>query len=179
MWSSHITAICSKTRRLVGMFYRRFYKHSSEETLLKLYSSFVRPHLEYAASAWDPNLKKDVTLLEEVQKFALKVCTKHWDLNYDELLSLSHLPTLQSRRQTSKLCLLYKIVNNKTYFPNAPLQNRDVCYSTRSSSHAHALVPMKCHSLLSQHNRYVELFGRRVGLCRIGHWHYITLDFIL
>ena len=38
MWSSHISNICNKTRRLVGLMYRKFYKHSSSETLLKLYS---------------------------------------------------------------------------------------------------------------------------------------------
>ena len=149
MWSTHVTTICNKTRRLVGMLYRQFYKHSSKDTLLKLYTSLVRPHLEYAASAWDPFLKKDITLLEEVQKFALKVCTKQWDLNYNDLVSLSHLPTLQDRRQQSKLCWLFNIVNGHTYFPNSPLQNRDIHYATRSS-HAHALVPIQCHTLQFQ-----------------------------
>ena len=31
-WNLHITNICNKTRRLVGMFYRRFYTNSSPET---------------------------------------------------------------------------------------------------------------------------------------------------
>ena len=66
--------------------YRRFYKHSSSNTLLKLYTSYIRPHLEYAAISWDPYLKKDIALLEDVQKFALKVCTKSWDQDYSTLL---------------------------------------------------------------------------------------------
>ena len=80
MWSSHISSICSKTRRLTGMLYRQFYKHSSPNTMLKLYTSYIRPHLEYACTAWDPFLKKDVNVLEDVQEFALRVCTKSWDL---------------------------------------------------------------------------------------------------
>ena len=50
--------ICNKTRRLIGILYRHFYKHSSPDTLLRLYTSFIRPHLEYATAAWDPFLKK-------------------------------------------------------------------------------------------------------------------------
>ena len=53
MWSSHILNICNKTRRLVGMMYRKFYKHSSSETLLKL---CISSHLEYACIVWDPYL---------------------------------------------------------------------------------------------------------------------------
>ena len=98
MWSVHITNICNKTRRLVGILYRKFYNHSNTDTLLNLYTSFIRPHLEYAAIAWDPFLKKDITALESVQKFALKVCTKSWDISYESLLSKSHLPSLEARR---------------------------------------------------------------------------------
>ena len=110
-WSSHVTTICNKTGRLVGIFYRQFYKHSSQDTMLHLYTSFIRPHLDYATAAWDPFLKKDIELIENVQKFALRVCTKSWDSNYSSLLQTSHLPSLQTRRLHTKLCNLFKITN--------------------------------------------------------------------
>ena len=62
---------CNKTRRLVGLLYRQFYKNATSPTLLKLYCSFIRPHLEYAAIVWNPALKEDVESLKNVQKFAL------------------------------------------------------------------------------------------------------------
>ena len=34
-WSLHISLICNKARRLVGMLYRHFYKNSNSHTLLK------------------------------------------------------------------------------------------------------------------------------------------------
>ena len=46
-WSEHITRTCSKTRKLIGLLYRRFH-HCSPELLLTLYKAFIRPHLEYA-----------------------------------------------------------------------------------------------------------------------------------
>ena len=147
MWSSHISNICNKTRRLIGILYRRFYKHFSPDTLLRLYTSFIRPHLEYATAAWDPFLKKDISLLEDVQKFASRVCTKSWDTtsSYSDLLVMTHLPSLQARRQQTKLCNLFYMVNHFTFFPDAPIQARQFCYPSRSV-HARALVPLQTHS---------------------------------
>ena len=59
-----------------------------------MYKLLVRPHLEYAAPVWSPHLVKDITSLENVQKFALRMCHKNWDAGYQELLDLSTLPTL-------------------------------------------------------------------------------------
>ena len=59
-WSTHIDNICKKTRKIMGMIYRQFYEFSSEETLLNLYRSLVRPLLEYACIIWDPYLIKDI-----------------------------------------------------------------------------------------------------------------------
>ena len=126
MWSSHITNICNKTRRLVGVLYRRFYKHYERRYSPELvyFISFIRPHLEYAAAPSDSFLKKDISALEDVQKFALKVCTKSWDISYDGLLNRSQLPTLEARRHQAKLCNLYNIENGLVHFPDAPVTNR-------------------------------------------------------
>ena len=67
---------CNKARRLVGLLYGQFYENVTSLTLLKLYSSFIRPHLEYAPIVWNPALKGDIGLLENVQKFALRACMK-------------------------------------------------------------------------------------------------------
>ena len=81
--------------------------------------------------------KKNIDLLEDTQKFALKICTKSWDSNYDELLSKAKLPTLQARQQQFKLCLA---LNDFAFFPNAPLQGRPLHYQSRTV-HNRALIP--------------------------------------
>ena len=65
-WLPHITSLCNKTRKLVGMIYRRFYLHSDTHTLLKLYLTIIRPHLEYASPMWDPYHKIDIEVMESV-----------------------------------------------------------------------------------------------------------------
>ena len=76
---------------------------------------------------------------------ALRVCTKSWDTNYSDLLVKTHLPSLQARRQQTKLCNLFNMVNHFTFFPDAPIQARQFSYPSRSV-HARALVPLQTHS---------------------------------
>ncbi len=92
------------------MIYRKLYMYSSWETSLKLYKSLFRPHMEYASAVWDSYLRKDIKLIEDVQKFALKVCTENWGTSYNVLLSSCNLNTMADRRNKSRLCILFKIV---------------------------------------------------------------------
>ena len=114
------------------MLYRRFYGNVDNRSLLELYSVLVRPHLEYAAPIWDPHFIKDTNKLESVQRFALKMCLKQWDLGCQDLLDLSEFPTLENRRLYLKLCTLYKIIHSYFYFPTS-------VFVPQVSRHSHSL----------------------------------------
>jgi hypothetical protein len=104
-WSSHIQAITTKARKQMGMLYRRFYNNSQPSTLKALYVALIRPHLEYGVPVWDPYLKKDIVLLESVQRFATKICTKSWSTHsYEERLHSLNLDSLRKRR-VSVFCI--------------------------------------------------------------------------
>ena len=66
-WSAHVTSLCNKARCLIGLLYQRFYKHATSSTLLQLYKSFIRLHLEYWSVVWNPYLVCDIEALEKVQ----------------------------------------------------------------------------------------------------------------
>ena len=153
-WSNHISAICSKARKLIGVLYRKFYHHSEPHTLLRLYQSLIRPHLEYACSIWDPHLKKDNEKLECVQKFGLKVCLKQWHSTYGDLTVQAGIPSLAVRHKLLKLCQLYSILNGHVNFHNFPTVSRPSLFV----NHIHSVHSSSLSLPFAQPNFYHNSF---------------------
>ena len=107
-WNSHIDKICMRSKRLLGTLYRKFYRLTSGALLCQLYISLVRPILEYASIVWDPSSQILIKQIESVQKFALRICSHEWNLDYHTLLHSFGLPPLSSRRDYLRLLTLYK-----------------------------------------------------------------------
>ena len=84
-------------------------RHANSPCLVRLYRNFI--------CIWNSHLKDEIESLENVQKFALQVCLKSWDSEYNELLRVANLPPLHKRWAQLSLCHLYKIVHNQCYFP--------------------------------------------------------------
>ena len=167
-WKEHVSVICKKTKRQIGLLHRRFSKAVSPEIMLKLYKAFIRPCMEYAATAWSPYLRGEVEQLEKVQRFALRVCLKIWDKSvpYDTLLELSKVHSLEFRRKVGRLLLLFKILNNLTYYPgNDIFQSREVLHSTRFVNQ-NSLSPIACRTAVYQNSfmpAVIELWNMFVG----------------
>ena len=114
--------------------YRRFYGLINPDTFLLLYLTHVRPRLEYAAVVWDPQQQGLKTSLENIQKFALRACTRDWKADYITLLDRCKVPTLAQRRQFMKLCFMYQVVNQLLVFPSEFTERRALSRSLRNSS---------------------------------------------
>ena len=74
----------------------------------KLFTAFVRPHLEYAVAVWSPHLKKHVDMIENVQMRATKLVDGFGKLTYQERLERLNLPTLAYRRLRGDVIEIYK-----------------------------------------------------------------------
>ena len=65
----------------------------------KLYTTYVRPHLEYAVAAWNLYTIEDKRTLEKVQRRATSVTKCMEGLTYEERLLNLGLTTLERRRE--------------------------------------------------------------------------------
>jgi len=74
-WSSHISAISSKTTRTLN-FLKRNLSDCSRKDKESAYLTMVRPLMEYASAVWDPHLNSLIQLLEKVQR-----CAARWIFN--------------------------------------------------------------------------------------------------
>ena len=76
-----------------------------------LYPTFIRPHLEFAASVWNNLSKENIKKIEGVQKRATKMVIELRTLNYEDRLKELGLTTLEVRRKRGDLIQIYKIKN--------------------------------------------------------------------
>jgi len=115
------------------MLYRQFYSWADTPILLLIYLTCIRPHLEYACQLWDPSTNKNRHLLEDVQKFACRVCLKRWDLDYDSMLQLLSIPPLTIRCEYLKLTTMYNIIHGHSHFPSGLFAHSNFPYSSNRS----------------------------------------------
>ena len=132
-----------------------------KKTLPLLYTSLVRPHLEYGNVVWGPFYKGDRVSIERVQRRATKLVTELKDLPYEERLRHLELPSLQHRRRRGDMIFTYKIMTGKVkmnpseFFRTSNQANRGHQYKLVKKKRRHDLY-------LQDHDRKSEDESKRV-----------------
>ena len=106
------SAAASRGMSVMGLV-KRNYRDLDAESFLLLYKTYIRPNLEYCVQVWSPHLKKDVQLLERVQRKSTKLERGLNKLSYQERLQRLGLTTLEERRERGDLITVYKILTGK------------------------------------------------------------------
>jgi len=76
----------SMANKVLGMIKMSF-SIRDKETILQLYKSLVRPHLEYSIQAWRPHYQNYIDLIEGVQRRATKLILGLMGYTYEDRLS--------------------------------------------------------------------------------------------
>ena len=146
-----------KANAVLGMIKRNIL-FKSKDVIVRLYKALVRPKLEYCIQAWCPYLKKDIDILERVQKRATKMIEGYNNLSYEDRLSNTGLIKLEKRRARGDLIQVFKIikgidrVNYRHFFEIAAT---DRSYKTRG--HSLKIIKVGCKYDIRKH-----FFSQRV-----------------
>ena len=160
--SAHCKEAYSKANRMLGLISRTI-KYRNLQSLMNLYKTLVRPHLDYCSSVWNPHFIKDKSLLERVQHRFTRLFPHLRSLPYEERISQLGLWSLEERRNRADLIEIFKMVKGFTATPWTFFFRRSEDRITRG--HSWKLVKNHCRC-----NTRLHFFSQRV----INRWNSLT-----
>ena len=84
-----------------------------------MYTTLVRPQLEYAATVWDSATQTGINKVEAVQRRAARFCQNDYCRTSSDTSMIQNLgwEELQYRREQCKTVMMYRIINNLVDIP--------------------------------------------------------------
>ena len=141
-WSQHIHQIAVKANSTLSLIKRNL-KLASKSLRETAYFTLVRSQLDYASTVWSPWLNKDKLELEKVQRRAARFVCNNYDPMHSVTAMLDQLKwqKLEHRRDNSRLCLLFKILQHHVHVPTDNIPAPAPITATRASHERNFLVP--------------------------------------
>ena len=107
----HIRNVTVESRNLANWVLRVF--QTREETPMKtLFTSLIRPKVEYGCQIWNPTKKQEIVELEMVQRRFIKRIEGMEHLTYPEQLKKLKLYSLERRRERYLVIYLWKMLED-------------------------------------------------------------------
>ena len=114
-YEHHIKSILNKVNKTIGLL-RKFQLIFLRHSLITIYKTFIRPHLDYGDVIYDHAFNESFhQRLESIQSnAAITITGTIRGTSSEKLLEELGLETLKSRRWFRKLFSFYKIVHGKS-----------------------------------------------------------------
>ncbi|XP_050725194.1 uncharacterized protein LOC127002931 [Eriocheir sinensis] len=164
--ANHCKKAYNKANTMLGFIARNF-ECKTPDVMLSLYNSMVRPHLEYAVQFWTPYYRKDIALLERIQRRATKMIPTFRAQPYEERLKRLNLFTLEKRRLRGDMIQVFKYLkkfNNVDYSKFFELQT-----NLRTRNNGLPIQSSRCNTDIGR-----SFFSNRV----IRHWNNLPSEVI-
>ena len=100
----------AKTAMSALAILQKIFRYLDEEGFPVFYNTYVRPHIEYCVQAWAPYYKKDIQILEKIQRRATRLVPTLRALPYRERLKKPGMLSLSQRRLRGDLTETFKIM---------------------------------------------------------------------
>ena len=167
-YEHHIKFLLNKIKKTIGLL-RKFQQILPRQSLITIYKSFIRPHLDYGDIVYDQAIHESFDKdLESIQFNAtIAITGAIRGTSSEKLFQELDLESLKSRRWLRKLCLFYKIFHEKSpsYLSQLIPPNNNV-YATRSSQ------GNKISSFKTRHNFFKDSFFPAV----ISEWNSLDVN---
>ena len=86
--------------------------YKDSEIMTPIYKALIRPIVEYGNPVWAPYLRKNINIIEKIQRHYTKRIIGMGNLDYKQRLCQLRLPSLEFRRVRGDMIEVYKIIHN-------------------------------------------------------------------
>ena len=145
---------------------KKTFETLDEELLPIVYTTHVRPLLEYGNAIWHPRYTSDIIKVERVQRRATKIIPTIRDKPYEDRLKKLKLYSMEYRRKRGDMIQVYKILKG---IDNIEADIFFVPGNPRTRGHSKKLYKPKCKKEVRK-----NVFSNRI----IDNWNTLTEDIV-
>jgi len=153
-FDKHVSAIVHKAHTRAKLILRCFTSRD-RKLLVKAFCTYVRPLLEYCTPVWSPHYRYLIDMVEKVQRRFTKRLSGLRHLSYSDRLQVLGLQSLERRRLSHDLILVYKIFHGLTQ--STLSNNLKLQQFTNTRGHPYKLAKRLC-----SHDIYKYFFTNRI-----------------